>query len=369
MSQDIIDKVVTAFTKKFGEASASTLTKMFSPETVRGYVPTGNLALDWVIGRPGFPLGRITELAGPYGSGKSSICAASIGAAQSQGMVCILFDTEHSYESGWSKLWSVDPERLILICPEHLQGLFDKLRFAVNLIKEDQPTTPIFIVIDSVSASPTAEELEEEDSTSGKQRAAHAKVISEGLRKISDLIWNQNVSLLFVSQLKDNPGVMYGANRHKLGGHAIEFHAGLMLEVRRQAYLKGENDTVYGQRIQVEAVKNKFVPPFRCRTFELYYNEGTRTKEIMLDFMSDADLKNDENVSVGSIKKSGGWYEYQGSKYRKEDLAKLLDENVLKDLYKELKITSEQKSAKKQDLNTKETIKLKPLNEVIAAND
>jgi recombination protein RecA len=338
MDNKLISKVVKAFSSKFGENSASTLTHMFSPEKVHGFIPTGNLTIDWVIGRKGFPIGRITEIAGYPGSGKSSICAAAIGAAQKQGAVCMLFDTEHSYESNWSQLWGVDPEQLILIQPEHLQGLFDKLKFAVNLIKEEQPTTPIFIVIDSVSASPTAAEVEEEDSTGGKQRAAHAVIISEGLRKISDVIWNQNASLLFVSQLKDNPGVMYGAGRHKLGGRAIEFHAGLMLRVVRTGFLK-DKDTVYGQTIQVESTKNKFVPPFRCRTFDLIYNEGIRPVEIMIDFLSDIDLKTDTSKYVGSIKKAGGWYEFEGSKYRKEDLAvKITDPAILEALYHELNL-------------------------------
>lgn len=340
MDNKLISKVVKAFSSKFGENSASTLTSMFCPERVHGFIPTGNLIVDWVIGRRGFPIGRITEIAGYPGSGKSSICAAAIGAAQKQGAVCMLFDTEHSYESNWSQLWGVNPEQLILIQPEHLQGLFDKLRFAVKLVKEEQPTTPIFIVVDSVSASPTAAEVEEEDSTGGKQRAAHAVIISEGLRKISDVIWNQNVSLLFVSQLKDNPGVMYGAGRHKLGGRAIEFHAGLMLKVSRQGFLKEpKTDVVYGQIVQVEATKNKFVPPFRCRTFDLIYNEGIRPAEMMLDFLSDIDLKTDTSKYLGSIKKAGGWYEFEGSKYRKEDLAKkVVDPTIQEALYHELNL-------------------------------
>lgn len=330
--QETINKVVSVFTKKFGETSASTLTRAFSPEKVRGFVPTGNLCVDWVIGRPGFPLGRITEIAGPYGSGKSSLCASSIGSAQKNGIICVLFDTEHSYESSWARIWGVNPEELILITPEHIQGLFDQVKFVVNTIKETQPSSPIYIIVDSISASPTAQELEAEDSTAGKQRGQHAVAIGEGLRKISNEIWNQNTALIFVSQLKDNPGMMYGANKHKLGGHAIEFHAGLLIEVRRSSFLKDKDDTVYGQRIEVRTIKNKFVEPFRSRTYDLYFNEGIRTKEIMLDFMSDPTLLN-------TIKKSGGWYEYEGSKYRKEDLAGLLDDKALGKIYFDLGIT------------------------------
>lgn len=332
--EQLINKVVKSFTDKFGEKSAGTLSSAFTPENVLGFIPTGNLIVDWCIGRRGIPLGRITELSGPYGSGKSSICAATIGAAQKKGIVCVLFDIEHSYSSDWSRLWGVDPEELILAHPQHLQEMFDQVRFTINLIKKEQPTTPIFIVVDSVSATPTAEEIEEEDSTSGKQRGQHARVIGEGLRKIGDLIWNRNTALLFVSQLKDNPGITYGTGKHKLGGHAIEFHAGLMLEVRRQAYLKNKDESVYGQRIEVRAVKNKFVPPFRSRTFDLYYNEGIRPKEMVLDFLSDPAL-------IGMITQRGGWYEYQGAKYRKEDLSKILDDSLLEKTYVDLGITTD----------------------------
>ncbi len=340
----LIKDVVKAFEKKFGEGHATTLTKMFSPEKVRGFIPTGNLALDYVIGRPGFPIGRITEVAGPYSAGKSSVCACSIGAAQKAGIVTILIDTEHSYSSEWSEMWGVNPERLILVTPKHLQDVFDKLRYVVTLIKEDQPETPIFIVIDSVSACPSAEELEEEDSTSGKQRAQHAKIIAEGLRKISDLVWNQNVAILFVSQLKDDPGSIYGANKHKLGGHAIEFHASLMIEIRRNSYLKEQkSDEPYGQKCTINTIKNKFVPPFRKRTFDLYFKEGIRPSEILLEFLGDDDLY-DGNAP---IKKAGGWFEYGGAKYRKEDLAAKLDDSISQSVYETLNIVVDPKQKTK----------------------
>ncbi len=332
-----INKIVKEMEKKFDPGTATTLTGMFTPEKVRGFVPTGNLAVDYVIGRTGIPLGRISEIAGPYSSGKSSMVAAIIGAAQKKGVVCILIDTEHSYESNWSRMYGVDPEHLILIEPKHLEGLFDRLRAVIKIIRKEEEgvpdPTPIFIAVDSLSATPTSGELEEEDSTSGKQRAAHAKIIAEGLRKISNEVFNQNVALLFVSQLKDDPGMMFGANKHKLGGHAVEFHAGLMLEVKRTGYIKIKDETT-GQHIKVTAVKNKFVPPFRTCTFDLFFNEGIRPKEIMVEFLSDKELLGDKAL----IEKKGGWYEYEGSKFRKEDIAEKMSETLMPDVYKALNI-------------------------------
>ena len=330
--QKMIDKVVKTFTNQFGEGSATTLTKMFAPEHARGFVPTGNLALDYVIGRPGWPLGRISEIAGPYGSGKSTIIARSIGAAQKKGVICILCDTEHSYDSTWARFHGVDPERLILLTPPHLQNVFDYAKAVISEVKKEQIDIPIFITVDSVSGSPTAAETESEDSTEGKQRAEHAKIISEGLRKLANLIWDQNVALVFVSQLKDNPGIMYGANKSKLGGHAIEFHAGLMVESRRTGFIKEEKETL-GQTIQVSTIKNKFVPPFRVRTFDLFFNEGIRPNEILLDFITDEKLFNPPLIKAG-----GGWYEFNGSKYRRADMAAMLDEGLTEHAYKVLNL-------------------------------
>lgn len=345
-----INKIVKEMEKKFDPGTATTLTGMFTPEKVKGFVPTGNLAVDYVIGRTGIPLGRISEIAGPYSSGKSSMVAAIIGAAQKQGVVCILIDTEHSYESNWSRMYGVDPEHLILIEPKHLEGLFDRLRAVIGIIRKEEDNTPIFIAVDSLSATPTSGELEEEDSTSGKQRAAHAKLIAEGLRKISNEVFNQNVSLLFVSQLKDDPGMMYGANKHKLGGHAVEFHAGLMLEVRRTGYIKVKDVTV-GQHVSVTAIKNKFVPPFRKAMFDLYFNEGIRPKEIMVEFLSDEELLGDKAL----IKKSGGWYEYEGSKFRKEDIAEKMSDTLMPDVYRALNILGSDFTEDKDSPVPKET--------------
>ncbi len=337
----LIERTVRAFTKQFGDQSASTLNKMFTPDKVRGFVPTGNLAVDWVIGRPGWPLGRISEISGPFSSGKSTILAHSIGAAQAVGMACVLVDTEHSYDSTWATRFNVVGKHLILTQPKHLEELFDQLKFMIQLIKDDQPEVPVFIAVDSVSAAPAAAELEMEDSTEGKQRGLHAKIISEGLRKLTNLIWNQNVALVLVSQSKDNPGMMYGALKSKIGGHAIEFHAALMVETRKMGTKKDKKGAVLSQKLKVRTEKNKFVPPYRERTFELSFATGISQKEIMVEFMVDP---------LGLIKSSGGWFEYQGQKFRREDLATMLGDDLLPEIYRALDITSDEPVVAKEEL-------------------
>lgn len=177
----MIDVTVKALTKEFGDDAAHTLDEAYAPEKVHGFVPTGNLAIDYVIGKPGIPLGRVTEIAGKPGSGKSSIVASTIGAAQKSGAVCVLVDAEHSYDSSWSKIHGVNPEDLIYMEPPHLEAVFDRTVAAIKKIKEVGSNVPVFIAIDSVLAAPAAAELEMEDSTAGKQNAAHAATIRMSL--------------------------------------------------------------------------------------------------------------------------------------------------------------------------------------------
>jgi len=342
----LIQKTVTSFNKQFGDDSAATLAASFGPDQVKGFIPTGNLAIDWCIGRPGFPIGRVSEIAGPYSSGKSTILAQTIGLAQAQGVVCILFDTEHSYNETWAKLYKVQPDELILVKPEHLEQTFDQMIFIVNLIKKERSTTPMFIAVDSISAVPASAELAQEDSTEGKQRALHAKIISEGLRKLTNLIWDENIAVVFVSQMKDNPAAMFGG-KSKLGGHAIEFHAALLLETKKLATkkkdsVKAEKDAggevvesakakTIGQIIQIQCVKNKFVPPFRTRTFDLFFDEGIRPYEIAIDFMADKEL-------LDWVRREKGWYVFDGVNHRKDELASKLTPDVLETIYETLKI-------------------------------
>jgi recombination protein RecA len=331
--EKLIVRTVDAINETFGAGAAQTLDDAFEPNKIKGFLPTGNLAIDWVIGKPGIPLGRVSEIAGRYGSGKSSIVARIIGQVQAAGGMAVLVDAEHSYDPSWGRLHKVKPEELIYLDPPHLEGAFDQSIAAIKTIRKVSAETPVFIAIDSVSANPTAAELELEDSTASKQAAEHAKIIALGLRRASGLIHKENVALLFVSQLKDNPRASWGNTTHKIGGSAIDFSAGLELEVTRTAFkTDGENKNKVGQTIQVVSKKNKFNPagPYRVRTFDLYYNEGFRSKEILLDFLLETDLK--------LVTYKGGWYEYEGAKYRKEDLAPKLDDELFKLVYDKLGI-------------------------------
>jgi len=329
--QKLIAKTVEAINDTFGEGRAQTLGEAFEPNKLKGFIPTGNLALDWIIGKPGIPLGRVVEIAGRYGSGKSSVVASILGHHQRAGGIGILVDAEHSYDSSWSQVHGVLPEELIYLDPPHLQGVFDETIMAIKTVRKLSSTVPIFIAVDSVSAPPTASELEQEDSTASKQSAEHAVIISEGLRRASSLIHQETVSLLFVSQLKDNPRASWGKTTHKIGGSAIDFSAGLLLELVRTKYLTKDEKKI-GQCIQCTSRKNKFnsADPLRVRTFDLYYGEGFRPKEILLDFLVEKD--------IGLVTQKGGWYEYEGNKFHKADMAEKLDDSMIQLAYEKLGI-------------------------------
>lgn len=252
-----------------------------------------------------------------HNSGKSSIVAQMIGESQANNIVVCLADTEHSYDSSWAKLFKVKPEELILLSPRHLEAMFDQIRVIIDVSSSSSGGAPVLIVVDSVSALPTSSELEREDSSASKQRAEHAKVLSEGLRVITNLIWEKNVALVFISQQKDNPGMTYGQGKGKLGGHAIDLHASLLIKTSKQLK-KGPDGKTWGMTVTVETLKNKFVPPFRSTSFDYYFGEGIRPAEIALEFMADP------AIGLNWVTKAGGWYTFKGQKYRREDLAKVI---------------------------------------------
>jgi recombination protein RecA len=329
--QKLIERTVKSINDTFGAGIAQTLDGAFEPNKIKGFIPTNNLCLDWVIGRPGFPVGRVSEVAGKYGSGKSSFIASTIGNVQRTGGLGILVDAEKSYDPTWGTIHKVIPDELIYLDPPHLQGVFDEVIMVIKKVRESQSDLPIFVAVDSVSAVPTAAELEVEDSTESKQSAAHAVIISEGMRRISTLLHKQNVAIVFVSQLKENPRASWGKTSSKIGGSAIDFSAGLLIELARTGYITQKEKKI-GQHIQITSRKNKFnfVDPLRVRVVDLYYREGFRPKEMLLDFMADKEL--------GLIKKEGSWYEYEGSKFQKTELAEKLDDSLFPVVYEKLGI-------------------------------
>ena len=302
--EQLVERAVSAITKEFGEQAAGTMAGFGSQRTQR-FAPTGNLALDWAIGRSGIPYGRVTEIRGRFQTCKSTMCAMILAGAQAAGGIGVLCDPEHSYTADWaSRLYHVDTNALIDLRPDHAQGFFDQLRLCINFIKKADANVPLVVICDSISMLPAYQELQQEDSTEGVQAAALATAISLGLRKISNLIWNEEVSLIFVSQLKDNPRASFGDKESIVGGNAIGFCSALRIKTERVAFIKQEDGQICGQKNQVIVTKNKLVPPFRTAQFDLLYTTGIDQLSIAFDFM----------LNLKMIERGGAWYSYQGER-------------------------------------------------------
>lgn len=327
--EDTIQSVIKKFNKTYVDTPADSMQMWGS----QGYAPTGLLALDYIIGRPGWPIGRFSEIAGPSSSAKSAIMSHTIGASQKAGLLPILLDLEHSYDPFWLRsLFGVNPDDLLCLHPENIESVFDQLKAAIQVVREMKQTAPIVAIIDSVSSAPSFKEVERTDGTESKQMAEHAKIISSGCRQLGN-IWDDNVAVIFVSQLRDNPGTMYGTNTHKLGGKAIEFHCGLMVETRRKTFIKpsGKDSDISGYKLTVETKKNKFAPPFRKAGMEYDFYTGFDKQAMMIEFMG----------KIGMLKATQGWFEFEGKKCRRDELKDVFPDDQMEKVYKALGITVE----------------------------
>lgn len=317
-------KITTELTKKFASKIRTLEDKQNDNIGVNAFIPTNNIAIDYIIGRRGLPSGRISHIYGKSGSGKSSLVASIIGAAQAKGIECALIDAENSYDASWSRRFNVDPDSLVLGEPDSLEESFDMTRDIISQFSTGI-TSPTLVVYDSISALPSTSELEQEDSSSSQAQGIHARIISRELRKTGPLVKNKNVCLLFVSQLRDNPRASWGNTESILGGNALKFHAGLWIKLAAIKTLKVKEEAI-GFTIQAQTTKNKFTRPYKVHTFNLYYDTGFNPKEILLDFACEA----------GLVKSTTGWYEIDGNKYRKEEAAEKLDDSLTETIYQHL---------------------------------
>ncbi|RLE62684.1 MAG: hypothetical protein DRJ47_10340 [Thermoprotei archaeon] len=328
-----MEDLVNEFCKRFGEGSLRFLEDerdMFSSPDA--FVPTGLLPVDFVLGKRGVPLGRMVEIFGFESVGKSAVLASALGMCQQLGGVAILADTEHSYTDDWSRLFGIDPSKLLVFQPSHLQELGNQLTFLCDELRKRNPDVPVLIGVDSLAATPVLEEVDED--LSDKATALHARVLSRILRKITDLIWERKVALIWINQQKERPmmGPFGGGGVAKIGGHALDFHAAVQLQLKRKQLLKKGNEIV-GITIQLTAVKNKVGRPFRTAEVDYYFDRGFDDGAFVLEMGAYLGLWK---------KKGGGWYVHKdGTTFRSTDarlqpeLALKLEREVLTEFYGE----------------------------------
>lgn len=305
-------------------------------------ISTGAISLDAALGIGGVPRGRVTEIFGPEASGKTTVCLHVIAEAQKNGGLAAFIDTEHALDTNYAQRLGVDISNLLISQPEYGE---QALEICETLVRSNALDV---IVVDSVAALTPRAEIEGEmgDSVMGMQ----ARLMSQALRKLTAAVSKSKVSLIFTNQLREKIGVMFGSPETTTGGKALKFYSSIRMDIRRIAAIK-EGADVIGNRTKVKIVKNKVAPPFKIVEFDIMYNEGISKIGDLID------LAVENNI----IKKGGAWFTYEDNRVQGRDgLKKLLNEDreLLKKLYKEVKIAIGFSNEEKVTASVKEEDKL-----------
>jgi recombination protein RecA len=288
-----LNLAIAQIEKSCGKGS---IMKMGADSKVRiDVIPTGAINLDAAIGVGGIPRGRVTEIYGPESSGKTTLCLHVVANAQRAGGVAAYIDAEHALDTDYAQKLGVDIENLLVSQPDTGEQALEICEILVRSGAVD------IVVIDSVAALVPKAEIEGEmgDSHVGLQ----ARLMSQALRKLTGAIARSKTSVVFINQLREKIGVMFGNPETTTGGKALKFYASVRLDIRRIGPVK-EKEDVIGSHVRVKVVKNKVAPPFKQAEFDIMYAEGISHTSLLVDIGSES----------GIIEKSGAWYSYQGQR-------------------------------------------------------